>query len=119
TARRGQPATERIAVVGAAFAVILVGGAFVRASPHIGPETSYTRTELAYQRAHAKGAGAAVDGLEDASTESHWRSLREGIRTVVYHPQGFGLGNAGSTAARTGLTPRAGESTYTELAVET
>jgi hypothetical protein len=48
----------------------------------------------------------------------HWRSLRAGIRTVVHHPQGFGVGNAGSTATRTGLTPKAGESTYTELGVD-
>src|SRR6185437_7251957 len=38
--------------------------------------------------------------------------------TVVHHPQGFGVGNAGSTAARTGVTIEAGESTYTELGVD-
>jgi hypothetical protein len=37
---------------------------------------------------------------------------------VVHHPQGFGVGNAGSTAARTGVTIEAGESTYTELGVD-
>jgi hypothetical protein len=41
------------------------------------------------------------------------------VRKVVTHPQGFGLGNSGSTAARTGRTIEAGESTYTELGVET
>ena len=41
------------------------------------------------------------------------------MRTVVQHPQGFGLGNAGSTAARTGVAIKAGESTYTELGVDT
>ena len=41
------------------------------------------------------------------------------MRTVVHHPQGFGVGNAGSTAARTDVTIRAGESTYTELGVDT
>ncbi len=106
-------------IVAAAFAVIAVGAAFVRAYPHIGPTTSYTPAELVIQREHAKTAGAAVDGLSDASTESHWRSLREGIRTVVRHPQGFGLGNAGSTASRTRVEIKAGESTYTELGVET
>ncbi len=71
------------------------------------------------QRADAKTGGEAVDGLSDASTESHWASLREGIRTVLRHPQGYGLGNAGSTAARTDTEIKAGESTYTELGVET
>jgi hypothetical protein len=36
----------------------------------------------------------------------------------VHHPQGFGVGNAGSTAARTGAQVEAGESTYTELGVD-
>ena len=57
-------------------------------------------------------------GLADSSTESHWQSLRDGLRTVLNHPQGFGLGNAGSTASRTGATIEAGESTYTELGVD-
>ncbi len=64
-------------------------------------------------------AGApAVDGLSDASTESHWQSLRDGITTVLHHPFGYGPGNAGSTAARTGAVIVAGESTYTELGVD-
>ena len=35
------------------------------------------------------------------------------------HPQGYGLGNAGTVAKRTGVEIRAGESTYTELGVDT
>ncbi len=58
-------------------------------------------------------------GISDASTGSHWRSLRDGIETVLRHPQGYGPGNAGSTAARTGAAIKAGESTYTELGVDT
>ena len=50
---------------------------------------------------------------------SHWRNLRQGLRTVAHHPQGFGLGNAGTEAKRTGVEIKAGESTYTELGVET
>jgi hypothetical protein len=46
-------------------------------------------------------------------------SLREGLRTVIRHPQGYGLGNAGQTASRTGTPIRAGESNYTEIGVET
>jgi hypothetical protein len=38
---------------------------------------------------------------------------------VKDHPQGYGLGNAGVVAKRTGVEIRAGESTYTELGVDT
>jgi hypothetical protein len=110
-----------VACVVAALAVVVLGAAFVKAYPHIGPTTTFTPVELAYQRAHAKGSGPAVSagGAEDTSTSSHWRSLKAGIRTVVHHPQGFGLGNSGATAARTRVTVRAGESTYTQLGVDT
>jgi O-Antigen ligase len=118
-ARRGRPPAERALAVAAAFAVIVVGAAFVRAYPHIGPTTSYTAVELEQQRRNAALGGDAVSGLSDASIDSHWRSLRQGLRTVVRHPQGYGLGNAGSTASRTHVTIEAGESTYTELAVGT
>jgi hypothetical protein len=37
---------------------------------------------------------------------------------VIHHPQGYGLGNAGQTASRTGTTIKAGESNYTELGAE-
>ncbi len=37
---------------------------------------------------------------------------------MIDHPQGFGLGNAGVVAKRTGVEIRAGESTYTELGVD-
>jgi hypothetical protein len=40
------------------------------------------------------------------------------VRVVIEHPQGFGLGNAGVVAKRTGVEIRAGESTYTELGVD-
>jgi O-antigen ligase len=55
---------------------------------------------------------------EEPSIESHLTSLRDGLETVAEHPQGYGLGNAGTVAARTGETPLAGESNYTELGVE-
>jgi hypothetical protein len=41
------------------------------------------------------------------------------VRTVLHHPQGFGLGNAGQTASRTGTKIKAGESNYTEIGAET
>ena len=115
------PRGRRAAFAGAAVAVIVVGALFVKAYPHIAPSTTFTQKELAYQRTHAQGAGPAVSagGAEDSSTASHWQSLKAGIRTVVDHPQGFGLGNAGSTAARTNVTIQAGESTYTQLGADT
>jgi hypothetical protein len=111
----------RLVVIGAAVAVVLVGVVFVKAYPHIAPATTFTPTELSIQELVAKGAGPAVSssGVTDASTSSHWRNLKSGIKTVVDHPQGFGLGNAGSTAARTDVTIKAGESTYTEVGVDT
>jgi hypothetical protein len=112
----------RVALAGATVLVVVAGFAFVKAYPHIGPRTSFTPRELHIQEklANAPGATAAVgsSGLEDASTSSHLRSLVDGIETVLRHPQGYGPGNAGSTAARTDVTIKAGESTYTELGVD-
>ena len=42
-----------------------------------------------------------------------------GSTTVFDHPQGYGLGNAGTTAQRFDVKLQAGESNYTELGVET
>jgi O-Antigen ligase len=112
---------RRIVLVGLAVAVIVVGVGFVRVFPHIGPETSYTQAELDVLREHAaQNPGAATDPLSpgEASAASHLRNLRDGIETVLRHPQGFGLGNAGVTAARTKVKIQAGESTYTEVGVE-
>ena len=97
------------------------GSAFVKAFPHIGPSTSYTQAELEILREQGQqNPGVSDDPLSagDASTASHLRNLRDGIRTVVRHPQGFGLGNAGVNASRTGVEIKAGESTYTEIGVE-
>jgi hypothetical protein len=115
---RGDGRRVWAAVVAAAVVSLVVGAAFVKAYPHIGPRTSFTPKEQHVQEQLAKTGGPAVNGEEDASIRSHWRNLRAGIRTVIHHPQGFGVGNAGSTAARTDVAIRAGESTYTELGVE-
>ena len=80
------------------------------------------QTELVdLRRQGQQNPGVSDDPLSagDASTSSHLRNLREGIRTVVHQPLGFGLGNAGVSASRTGVEIKAGESTYTELGVET
>ena len=105
----------------AAAAVLLATGFFfVKAYPDIGPETRFTKTELQIQRAGGRGDPTSSDPFStgESSVDSHLDSLRDGIDTVVHHPQGYGLGNAGVTAKRTGAEIKAGESTYTELGVE-
>ena len=118
-ARRDDRPRNTWPLVGAAAAVVAIGALFVHFYPNIAPTTSFTPQELAFQRGNAKLAGPAATGAEDSSLKNHWRSLRSGVATVVHHPQGYGLGNAGSTAARTHVSIKAGESTYTELGVET
>ena len=108
----------------AALAVgsVAVSAAFVALFPTIGPETTYTRTELACLRENAAVEGAATDdpfSADESSTASHLRSLRDGIETVARQPWGYGLGNSGVSASRTGGNLKAGESTYTELGVDT
>jgi hypothetical protein len=114
-------AQRRFLPVALAVASLVIGVGFVKAFPHIGPSTSYTQSELEYLRDKGRqNPGVSDDPLSagDASTSSHLRNLRDGIRTVVHHPLGFGLGNAGVSASRTGVDLKAGESTYTELGVE-
>jgi hypothetical protein len=104
-----------------AVGVAVIGLAFVKTYTHFGPRTHFTATELRYQQHHAATAGKASNdatSANDASISEHASSLRDGARTVIHHPWGFGLGNAGVTAARTHVTIYAGESTYTELGVE-
>jgi O-Antigen ligase len=100
---------------------VVVTVAFVALFPTIGPTTTYTAAELACLREKASAEGEASDdpfSTGESSTSSHLSALRDGIRTVARHPWGYGLGNAGVSASRTGVTPRAGESTYTELGVD-
>ena len=100
---------------------LAISAAFVAVFPTIGPTTTYTATELACLRQNAAEEGEAADdpfSPGESSTASHLRALRDGIRTVAEHPWGFGLGNAGVSASRTGADVKAGESTYTELGVD-
>jgi len=110
-----------IPAIGAGIVVLLSVG-FFAAYTSIGPGTSYTPSELAFLRENARRNPVADGGdpfsSGDTSLSGHWRALRDGVRTVVRHPQGFGLGNAGSEARRTGVQIRAGESAYTQLGVE-
>ena len=113
---------RRLLPVGLAVASLVVGVGFVKAFPTIGPSTSYTEEELEILREQGQqNPGVDSDPLTggDASTSSHWRNLRDGMRVVVRDPQGYGLGNAGVNASRTGVEIKAGESTYTEIGVDT
>ena len=106
----------------AAAAAIAVSAAFLAVYTDVGPETRFTRAELRYQRAQAQRSGDADHGAlspGEPSARSHWRNLRDGVETVARHPQGYGLGNAGTPARRSDTPLLAGESTYTELGVET
>jgi hypothetical protein len=118
-------AQRRILPAVVAAASVAVSAVFLATYTSIGPTTSYTPEELVWLRANAARedaedgiGGGRFPPVEDESTESHWSNLREGVRTVVEHPQGYGLGNAGVVAKRTGVEIRAGESTYTELGVD-
>jgi len=107
---------RRVWPVAAAAATLAVGFAFLSVFPDIGPSAHFTARELTVQRANAHQTGPSK--LEPSS-ESHLRNLWDGVRTVVEHPQGYGLGNAGEVAFREGVPLKAGESNYTELGVET
>ena len=70
---------------------------------------------------HAKASGPASGSAlseSEPSLHEHWFALKDGLHTVIHHPQGFGLGNVGQTASRTGTTIKAGESNYTEMGAE-
>ena len=108
--------------VAAAVLTLAVSAAWVHVFPHVAPEGKWTQQDLVQQRNNAArnpGASGSATSLDEPSLHSHWISLREGARTVIHHPQGYGLGNAGQTASRTGTQIRAGESNYTEIGAET
>jgi hypothetical protein len=101
--------------------VVVVGFAFVKGYDHFAPRTHFTAAELKVQKQIAKQHPTASHdptSASESSTTEHLTSLRDGVRTVLHHPWGYGLGNSGVTAARTHVEVKAGESTYTELGVE-
>jgi hypothetical protein len=115
--------SRRLWPLAAVAATLVVGFAFLKAYPHIGPKATFTPAELVVQRANAHRAQAPANGnatsASEPSARSHVSTLREGIRTVVHHPQGYGLGNVGEVALRTRVSLKAGESNYTEIGAET
>jgi len=105
-----------------AVAVVGVGIGVDRAYTHVAPTTHFLPSEIRAQEANAKlhpGAKTQLFNFNEPSWRSHLSSLRHGLSTVVHHPQGYGLGNAGATAERFDVQLKAGESNYTEIGVET
>jgi hypothetical protein len=106
----------------AAAVVIAVAVGWAHLFPKIGPTGHFTKADLAYQHEQAKNGGPTGNftavSENEPSLHEHWTSLKDGVRTMVHHPQGYGLGNVGQTASRTGTPLKAGESNYTELGVE-
>jgi hypothetical protein len=108
-------------LVAGAAAVVVVAIGWAHAFPHIAPTGNWTKADIAYQHQLAAahpGTTNAPTSANESSLSEHWQSLKDGIRTVIHHPQGFGLGNVGQTASRTGTPLKAGESNYTELGAE-
>jgi hypothetical protein len=108
--------------VAAAAATIGVSIAWVHVFPSIAATGRFTQADLAYQHAVAKehpGGSFSPTSTNESSFRNHLTSLRDGASTVVHHPQGYGLGNAGQTASRTETPIKAGESNYTEMGAET
>ena len=107
--------------LGLAAAVVAIAFAWAHVFPKIGPTGEFTKVDVAYQhRLAAGGDGSSFTATSpnEPSLSEHWRSLKDGVRTMTHHPQGYGLGNVGQTASRTDTALKAGESNYTELGVE-
>jgi hypothetical protein len=112
---------RRPRLVAAAAVVVVVAVGWAHLFPKIAPTGNWTKADLVYQHAVAAahpGASNSATSASESSLSEHWRSLKDGIHTVIHHPQGYGLGNVGQTASRTGTPLKAGESNYTELGAE-
>ena len=110
-----------VPLAGLAAGSVVASVVLVAVFPTIGPQTSYSASELLCLRENAAVEGEASDdpfSAGESSTSSHLTALRDGIRTVARHPWGYGLGNSGVSASRTGVEVKAGESSYTELGVD-
>lgn len=110
----------RPVVLAAVVVAVTVGWAHV--FPKIGPTGKWTKADLVYQQKQAHATKGPTSGnalsANEPSLHEHLTELKDGIHTVIHHPQGFGLGNVGQTASRTGTPIKAGESNYTEMGAE-
>jgi hypothetical protein len=111
--RRPWPLVAAVAVIG-----IAIGWAHL--FPKIGPTGTFTKVDITYQQAIGKNGPKDFSAVSEnePSLHSHWLALKDGVHTMIHHPQGYGLGNVGQTASRTGTPLKAGESNYTEIGVE-
>ncbi len=85
------------------------------------PETGRRPTSSTSRSRPTRRSGPASGNAlseNEPSLHEHLTELKDGVRTVIHHPQGFGLGNVGQTASRTGTPIKAGESNYTEMGAE-
>jgi hypothetical protein len=118
--------SRRRALLGVAIATATAAVAFAALYPHVAPRTHFLASDLAYQRHQAELKGALPRGdplqtsatFSDPSEQAHLDELRAGARVVLHHPQGYGVGNSGETAARFRVATRAGESFYLELGAD-
>jgi hypothetical protein len=104
----------------AAVAVIGVAIGWAHLFPKIAPTGRFTEVDRTYQHAIGKHGPKNFSPVSEnePSLHSHWLALKDGVHTMIHHPQGYGLGNVGQTASRTGTPLKAGESNYTEIGVE-
>jgi O-Antigen ligase len=122
-------AVERRAVVALLGLVVLAAiVGFAALFTSIAPKTHFLRSDLAAQRAlnakaHHRPPGAnplhSTVTFSESSEGEHWGELKHGARSLLDHPQGYGVGNSGATARRFGVPLRAGESFYLEVGADT
>src|SRR5207245_2755725 len=77
----------------AAALAVGLGIAFASVFTSIAPKTHFFKADLAYQEAYAKahpGAKLRVLSPSEPSIKSHLTNLRDGLKTVGEHPQGYG-----------------------------
>jgi hypothetical protein len=122
-------AVERRAVVAGLGVVVLAATlGFAALFTSIAPRTHFLKSDLAAQRAlnlkaHGRSPGAnplhSTVTFSESSEGEHWSELKHGARNLLDHPQGYGVGNSGTTARRFGVPLRAGESFYLEVGADT
>jgi O-antigen ligase len=120
------PATRRAQFAAAAPLVVAAGLGFAAVFPTIAPRTHFLPEDAPRQEALFAQTGVlpGSDPLEfslrlaDPSARSHLAELARGMQSLLTHPQGYGPGNSGQTALRSGVPLRAGESFYLEVGAD-